>query len=71
MSKSLKNFFAVKDVMAKHTKEEVRFYFLSAHYRGPQIYSRRPWTRRAASLRRLHNTYHELMAASRQGQRGR
>jgi cysteinyl-tRNA synthetase len=63
MSKSLKNFFAVKDVMAKHTREEIRFYVLSAHYRGPQVYSEAALEEAAASLRRLHNTYHELKAA--------
>jgi cysteinyl-tRNA synthetase len=64
MSKSLKNFFAVKDVMAEHTKEEIRFYVLSAHYRGPQVYSEAALNEAAASLRRLHNTYHELKAAA-------
>lgn len=64
MSKSLKNFFAVKDVMAEHTKEEIRFYVLSAHYRGPQVYSEAALNEAAASLRRLHNTYHELRAAA-------
>ncbi|MBI0583139.1 MAG: cysteine--tRNA ligase [Methanomassiliicoccus sp.] len=64
MAKSLKNFFAVKDVLAKHTKEEVRFYILSAHYRGPQVYSEAALEEAAASLKRMHNTYHELVDAS-------
>jgi cysteinyl-tRNA synthetase len=63
MSKSLKNFFAVKDVLAKRTKEEVRFYILSAHYRGPQVYSEAALEEAATSLKRLHNTYDELRAA--------
>jgi cysteinyl-tRNA synthetase len=63
MSKSLKNFFAVKDVLAKHSTQEVRFYVLSAHYRGPQVYSEAALDEAAASLRRLHNTYYELKAA--------
>jgi cysteinyl-tRNA synthetase len=62
MSKSLKNFFAVKDVLAKHSKEEIRFYILSAHYRGPQVYSEAALDEAAASLKRLHNTYAELLA---------
>jgi cysteinyl-tRNA synthetase len=65
MSKSLKNFFTVKDVLAKHTKEELRFYILSAHYRGPQVYSEAALEEAAASLRRLHNTYHELVDTAR------
>jgi cysteinyl-tRNA synthetase len=63
MAKSLKNFFAVKDVLAKHSKEEVRFYILSAHYRGPQVYSEAALEEAAASLKRFHNTYEELRAA--------
>ena len=63
MAKSLKNFFAVKDVLARFSKEEVRFYFLSAHYRGPQVYSEAALEEAAASLKRLHNAYDELNAA--------
>lgn len=63
MSKSLKNFFSVRDVLAKHTKEELRFYVLSAHYRGPQVYSEAALEEAAASLKRLHNVYHELLSA--------
>ena len=39
MSKSLKNFFTVRTVMEVYTTEEVRFYFLNTHYRGPLNYS--------------------------------
>jgi cysteinyl-tRNA synthetase len=64
MAKSLKNFFTVKDVLVKHTKEEVRFYFLSAHYRGPQVFSEGALQEAAASLKRVHNTYNELINAA-------
>jgi cysteinyl-tRNA synthetase len=60
MAKSLKNFFTVKDVLTKHTKEEIRFYFLSAHYRGPQVYSETALEEASTSLKRLHNLYREL-----------
>ncbi len=63
MSKSLKNFFAVKDVLAKYAKEEIRFYILSAHYRGPQVYSEAALDEAAASLKRFHNTYDELRSS--------
>ncbi|OPY29369.1 MAG: cysteinyl-tRNA synthetase [Methanomassiliicoccales archaeon PtaU1.Bin030] len=65
MSKSLKNFFSVRDVLAKHSKEELRFYVLSAHYRGPQVYSEAALEEASASLKRLHNAYHELLSAQR------
>ncbi len=64
MAKSAGNFFSVRDVLKTHTGEEIRFYFLSAHYRGPQIYSPAALEEASASLRRLHNTYSELLAAA-------
>jgi len=35
MSKSLGNFFLVKDILAKFSPQVVRFYLLSTHYRSP------------------------------------
>ena len=63
MAKSAGNFFSVRDVLKHHSGEEIRFYFLSAHYRGPQVYSSAALEEASASLRRLHNTYSELQAA--------
>jgi cysteinyl-tRNA synthetase len=63
MSKSLKNFFTVRQVLEVHTKEELRFYFLNTHYRGPIGYSDAALLEAAASLKRLHNTYAALVAA--------
>ena len=64
MAKSLKNFFTVRQVLSKHSKEEVRFYLLNTHYRGPLGYSDVALEEAAASLRRLHNTYAELRTAA-------
>jgi cysteinyl-tRNA synthetase len=64
MAKSLKNFFTVRQVLSKHSKEEVRFYLLNTHYRGPLGYSDTALEEAASSLRRLHNTYAELRAAA-------
>ncbi len=63
MSKSLKNFFAVKDVLAKYSKEVIRFYMLSAHYRGPQVYSEAALEEASAGLKRFHNTVDELRSS--------
>jgi len=63
MSKSLKNFFTVKQVLAAHTKEEVRFYLLNTHYRGPLSYSDGALEEAAVSLARINNTYLGLKAA--------
>ena len=35
MSKSLNNFFTVRDIAAKYDYEVIRFFMLSAHYRSP------------------------------------
>lgn len=35
MSKSLDNFFTARDILAQHSAEAVRFFFLSKHYRSP------------------------------------
>lgn len=63
MAKSAGNFFTVRDVLKVHSPEEVRFFILSAHYRGPQVYSPAALEEAAASLRRLHNAYSELRSA--------
>src|SRR3954449_11198387 len=39
MSKSLGNFFTVRDVLKKYDPEVVRFFILRAHYRSPLNYS--------------------------------
>ena len=60
MSKSLGNFFRVKDVLAKYDKQTVRYYFLNTHYRGPLVYSEEAMEEAKASLGRLWNNYSEL-----------
>ncbi len=39
MSKSLGNFFTIRDVLKKYDAEVVRFFILKAHYRSPLNYS--------------------------------
>lgn len=60
MSKSLKNFFTVRQLLNEYTKEEIRFFILNTHYRGPLSYSDAALKEAAVSLKRLHNTYLEL-----------
>ncbi len=40
MSKSLKNFFTARDILAEYDAETIRFFFLSKHYRSPIDFSR-------------------------------
>lgn len=35
MSKSLKNFFTIREVLAEHHPEAVRYFLISSHYRSP------------------------------------
>jgi cysteinyl-tRNA synthetase len=39
MSKSLGNFFLIRDLLRRHDPEVLRFYLLRAHYRSPIAYS--------------------------------
>lgn len=67
MSKSLKNFFSVKDILARYPPEVVRFYLLNTHYRGPLVYGEAALDEASASLKRLHNTYESLRSHSPRG----
>jgi len=62
MSKSLGNFFRVKDVASRYDKQTIRYYFLSTHYRGPLVYGEEAMEEAAASLKRLWNNYRELQS---------
>src|SRR6185369_3602075 len=35
MSKSLGNFFTLRDVLARHDPEAIRYFLLTVHYKGP------------------------------------
>ncbi len=54
MSKSLGNFFTVRDVAQKYGYEPIRFLMLSAHYRSPINYSGDVMEQCRASLERLY-----------------
>jgi cysteinyl-tRNA synthetase len=54
MSKSLGNFFTIREVLKQYDPEVVRFFILRAHYRSPLNYSDRISTMPAARLTRLY-----------------
>ena len=70
MSKSLGNFFRVRDVASKYDKQTIRFYFLNTHYRGPLVYSEDALNESSAALKRLWNNYQDLKAYSRTAAEG-
>ena len=54
MSKSLGNFFTIRDVLKKYDAEVVRFFILRAHYRSPLNYSDAHLDDARAALTRLY-----------------
>jgi cysteinyl-tRNA synthetase len=54
MSKSLGNFFTVKDVLAECPAEVVRYFLLASHYRSPVNYSKENLTSAQQALERLY-----------------
>lgn len=60
MSKSLGNFFTVREISEQMDLEIVRFFMLSAHYRGPVNYSADLLEQAKAGMTRLYNTRNML-----------
>ena len=54
MSKSLGNFFTLRDVLGKVKPEALRFFFASSHYRSPIDYSDQSLAEAKAGLDRLY-----------------
>ncbi len=54
MSKSLGNFFTIREVLAKYDPEVVRFFILRAHYRSPLNYSDQHLDDARGALTRLY-----------------
>ncbi len=57
MSKSLGNFFTIKDILKKYPAEVVRFFLLSSHYRSPIDFSDKHLDEAKSALQRFHNTF--------------
>ena len=64
MSKSLDNFFLVRDVLQHSSAEVVRFYLLNGHYRSPIDFSDAALDEAASAHDRLAATLHRYRTAS-------
>ena len=64
MSKSLGNFFTVRDVLKSFDAEAVRFFILRAHYRSPLNYSDQHLDDAKGALTRLYTALNAVPAAS-------
>lgn len=60
MSKSLGNFFTVRDVLKEFEPEVIRFFMLSAHYRSPINFSKDLIIQAKTSLERLYTCIENL-----------
>lgn len=62
MSKSLGNFFTIRDVMQNYRGEEIRFFMLGSHYRSPLNYSLAQLDQARAGLTRLYTALRDVPA---------
>jgi cysteinyl-tRNA synthetase len=60
MSKSLGNFFTIRDVLKAYEPEVVRFFVVRSHYRSPLNFSDVHLDDARASLKRLYTTLHAV-----------
>ena len=62
MSKSLGNFFSIREVLEKYDAEVVRFFILRAHYRSPLNYSDQHLDDAKSALNRLYTALRGVVA---------
>ena len=62
MSKSLGNFFTIRDVLKQYDAETVRYFLISAQYRSPLNYSQDNLDNARASLARLYTALRDVKA---------
>ena len=60
MSKSLGNFFTVREAAESYGYDAIRFFMLSAHYRSPLNYSREQLEQARAGLSRIYSALDNL-----------
>lgn len=67
MSKSLGNFFTIRDVLKKYDAETIRFFLLSAQYRSALNYSQENLDNAKASLSRLYTALRDVKVGPAKG----
>mgnify|MGYP002359200535 FL=1 len=63
MSKSLGNFFTVREVLALYPAEVIRYFILSSHYRSPLNYAEDQLDQAKSALTRFYTTLREVDTA--------
>ena len=64
MSKSLNNFFTIRDVLEKYDGETLRYFLISSHYRSPLNFSDENLTSAESALTRLYIAIRGLSAST-------
>ncbi|MFK5926110.1 MAG: cysteine--tRNA ligase [Desulfuromusa sp.] len=64
MSKSLGNFFTIRDILKTYDAEVVRFFILSAHYRSPIDFSDQNLAEAQSGLRRFYEALESAQMAT-------
>ncbi|MBA3582320.1 MAG: cysteine--tRNA ligase [Gammaproteobacteria bacterium] len=62
MSKSLNNFFTIREVLKHYQGEEVRFFILNSHYRSALNYGEEQLDNARAALTRLYTALRDVVA---------
>jgi cysteinyl-tRNA synthetase len=62
MSKSLGNFFTVREVLARYSPEVVRYFILTSHYRSPLNYSDESLEQAKSALTRYYTALRDVEA---------
>ena len=70
MSKSLGNFFTVREVLHRYQAEEVRCFLLASHYRSPLHYSRENLEHARQALTRLYLALRDCPEGGQPGRQG-
>lgn len=67
MSKSLNNFFTIREVLEHYDAETIRFFLLSAQYRSPLNYTQDNLNKAKSSLERLYTALRDTKIGPAQG----
>jgi cysteinyl-tRNA synthetase len=70
MSKSLGNFFTVREMLKKYSGEVIRYFLVASHYRSPLNYSDQQLDAARESLTRLYTALRGLPATSSEASSG-
>jgi cysteinyl-tRNA synthetase len=60
MSKSLGNFFTVREVLERYRAEDIRYFILASHYRSPLNYSDQALDNAGVALTRLYTSLRDV-----------